>query len=520
MFLSESTRKEYGIDVHVTPTRKETTPANVPVFRVIQPRKPSRRREYVLGVLTIAAGLWAASSFFRTDDKPAPTPEPVAVVAAAPVAPITPAVAREATVKEDKPAAVAVQQIAPIVSDDPKAATPKPPKVITDSGTNRTPKPDVAEEAKRDARLKEMQKEADALLKEKVIADRNAKHADAERVEDDAANKKGELVWIAGAKAQASPEMLNDLKEFRHTEIDKQKVPEDKYGARVFFIGNDGLEYFIRAPFKADTATKIKSKFGLVEASAKFPQVDLPLNYRNHNLPDGGGCCLWAAASTQAYVHGYVFRLEDNRRGGAMESDVWRVLKSYKIPSQWTPMSRNGNLSYLRDVCDAGLGCTVGVCLGYQQTPMGPMPMLHEINLVGINDREVATLDNNDRELRVRIVPIEKFKKLWDGASVTIFPKGKETALVAKWGKPRQDGMVNPHARVGQDKANPRGPRELGGEEGRGGPVAPGPGPDVPDDSEIGFYVQTDARDYFKAAGYTDKEIPAKMQGYYLKGAP
>lgn len=437
--------------------------------------------------------------------------------------------------------------VAEVVPDEPDVPTPAPPKI-------EPPKPETKDakvETKPAVRetpavAKETDEEFDRRIREKVAKERAARFAAMEKDEVIVPSAKGnhKLTWVAGAKSKVAKELLDQLAEFQHEEIERENNEYDRDGPRVVFTGTDGLQSQIRVSrFSADTVLKIKAKFGLVSHAAKFPQVDYPLNFRNANLPDGGGCCLWASASTLAYLHGYNFRLEDNRRGGSTPYHGVRVLKANGIPAQYTEMTRRKNVQYLRDACDEGLGATVGVCLGYQ----GGWPMLHEINLAGINDTHAAVLDNNDRQLKVRTVPIDKFLKMWDGSSIVIFPKGKENAL-AKYGKPNRYGQVDPNRRreLGDEKDGGRGPAgpgprplEQDSDTGRFDPTGsyippppqswancspsratvlrtgpfvlephPGPIPPPPDSLDV-------AIDYFRAAGYTDAEIKVKLTQYH-----
>lgn len=243
------------------------------------------------------------------------------------------------------------------------------------------------------------------------------------------------LYWINGAdEIPESETLIKSLGDHVvHCKLDGDGTDYDSVGPRLAWTGEDGKRWFTRASkVNSGTTNNIRSKMGLPTITAdgrevKFPQVVPPQESRYRNFSDrtNDGNCLWVATDTLLKTHGYNVSLSKNRWGGSDIPHAVSALQQrgvkFAYRGHFTPKDRE----FLQCACDEGCGCVVTILCGPN--------MGHAIDLVGIDEKRVAIIDNNDPELKTRITSRESFEAIWDGGAIAILPRdyaGKLTQRV------------------------------------------------------------------------------------------
>lgn len=153
-----------------------------------------------------------------------------------------------------------------------------------------------------------------------------------------------------------------------------------------------------------------------VEPDCVGVQVPIPKDCRVYNK--SGSQCVWCSIECLARYHGVKELYEGDRRltktytWATSPGEVNRVLKS-KYPTVKWKQIQNGDTNFIKKyVCEMKLGVGFGV-------PGHMLNLVHYDEQAGI----VKVIDNvGPKALQVQTWSMSKFRQLWDGWAVAVFP--------------------------------------------------------------------------------------------------
>lgn len=446
------------------------------------------RRCVFAGLMMFAAlAIGAFVSPYLPKPEAAPQPAPVVVSEAKP----------EANVRTSHTSSPVVQ---PVNAPAPVVVAPPPTPQAAPAAPTEPPLPPVPAPVVK-AKPKAVVVEEPPAAPKPFYLDKN----EAER----AAKKEGKrvLFWIDGADEKPGAEtIIKSLGErVVHCRLDSEGEDTDHFGPRLSWAGDDGRQWFARADkFAAHTPNTVRAKMGLpvVNAAGKevaFPQVVPPQESRFRNFADrpGDGNCLWVATDTLLKTHGYNVSLSKNRWGGSDIPHAISALQQRGVKFAYRGHFTQKDRAFLQASCDEGFGCVVTITCGPN--------MGHAIDLVGIDDKRVAIIDNNDPELKTRTVSRSSFEATWDGGAIAILPKdytGKLATRVMQCPGGQCPAPTIPGAGGGRfDVDAPESLNAPGNTGAFGAPIIRS----TPKPEEA-------ARQFFKEAGFSDAEIAQRLR--------
>jgi S1-C subfamily serine protease len=150
----------------------------------------------------------------------------------------------------------------------------------------------------------------------------------------------------------------------------------------------------------------------VASSTALWGAVEIPPACRIPNRT--GSQCVWSSLETLARFHGLdslASHLTSEHKGTAGPGDVAAVLKRFGINYE---QSRSHDRAMLERALAQGLGAAIGVNGS------------HMVTLVGLDGSTASIIDNSDRSLSVRQIPLSR----WDGWAVVLHPDGRSAPAV------------------------------------------------------------------------------------------
>jgi len=135
--------------------------------------------------------------------------------------------------------------------------------------------------------------------------------------------------------------------------------------------------------------------------TGKEVRCDLPVSQHLRNLPDGGGCCVWASLDMLARWQHYkpLIGVLNDRLGPANQEDVDRMFARRAPGFKGYVWSRNAAdcVAIMDWSCKTSRGCMIKIAYGeLYRGPINHAVYLVHLDPEGTSNARAAYIDNND----------------------------------------------------------------------------------------------------------------------------
>jgi ABC-type bacteriocin/lantibiotic exporter with double-glycine peptidase domain len=151
----------------------------------------------------------------------------------------------------------------------------------------------------------------------------------------------------------------------------------------------------------------------LVLPCSLWAEIEVPPACRIKNRPPGR--CGWCALETLARYHQIeaLYGLTRAHRSRCTPEELEKSLKAKKVAYriQYPGKRSKKILHYAIDEC-------LGAAIGFRE--IAPGTGGHIVTLVGFSQEYAKVIDSNDKQLRVRKMPMKQFLRWWDGFALVL----------------------------------------------------------------------------------------------------